>query len=132
MIARKFPLALFFLCRKPPTPQLAPPPKAPCQHSPPSEEFRKALPWHGLYLGYGGHRSLYLPGSESGRGQRPVFGKPAQIWVQHLGIFVTLIFSFGLTFLVAKLLDLSIGLRVTPLKEEVGHDICADGERAYS
>jgi len=60
------------------------------------------------------------------------FGNPAQIWVQLLGIVVTIVFSFGLTFLVAKLLDLSIGLRVTPMEEEVGLDISAHGERAYS
>ncbi len=60
------------------------------------------------------------------------FGNPAQIGVQLLGIVVTIVFSFGITFLVAKLLDLSIGLRVTPMEEEVGLDISAHGERAYS
>jgi Amt family ammonium transporter len=60
------------------------------------------------------------------------FGNPAQIGIQLLGIVVTMAFSFGMTFLVAKLLDLSIGLRVTPMEEEVGLDISAHGERAYS
>jgi len=60
------------------------------------------------------------------------FGNPAQIGVQLLGIVVTIVFSFSITFLVAKLLDLSIGLRVTPMEEEVGLDISAHGERAYS
>lgn len=60
------------------------------------------------------------------------FGNPAQIGVQLLGIVVTIVFSFSITYLVAKLLDLSIGLRVTPMEEEVGLDISAHGERAYS
>jgi ammonium transporter, Amt family len=60
------------------------------------------------------------------------FGNPAQIGIQLLGIIVTMVFSFGITFIVAKLLDLSIGLRVTPMEEEVGLDISAHGERAYS
>jgi Amt family ammonium transporter len=60
------------------------------------------------------------------------FGNPAQIGLQALGVAVTMAFSFGVTFIVAKLLDMSIGLRVTPMEEEVGLDISAHGERAYS
>lgn len=59
-------------------------------------------------------------------------GNPGQVGVQLLGIVVTMAFSFGVTFVVAKLLDWSIGLRVTPMEEEVGLDISAHGERAYS
>ena len=60
------------------------------------------------------------------------FGNPAQIGIQLLGIVVTMAFSFGVTFIVAKLLDMSIGLRVTRMEEEVGLDISAHGERAYN
>jgi Amt family ammonium transporter len=60
------------------------------------------------------------------------FGNPGQVGIQVLGIVVTMAFSFGVTFVVAKLLDMSIGLRVTPMEEEVGLDISAHGERAYS
>jgi ammonium transporter, Amt family len=60
------------------------------------------------------------------------FGNPGQIGIQVLGIVVTMAYSFGITFMVAKLLDWSIGLRVTPMEEEVGLDISAHGERAYS
>jgi len=45
---------------------------------------------------------------------------------------VTIIFSFTVTYVVAKLLDWSIGLRVTPIEEEVGLDISSHGERSYS
>jgi Amt family ammonium transporter len=52
--------------------------------------------------------------------------------VQLLAVVVTMVFSFSVTYVVAKLLDLSIGLRVTPKEEEVGLDISSHGERAYS
>jgi Amt family ammonium transporter len=45
---------------------------------------------------------------------------------------VTIVFTFGVTFVVAKLLDMSIGLRVSSMEEEVGLDISGHGERAYS
>ncbi|MCX5889094.1 MAG: ammonium transporter [Deltaproteobacteria bacterium] len=60
------------------------------------------------------------------------FGNPKQLGLQILALVVTMVFAFGVTFVVAKLLDMSIGLRVTPMEEEVGLDISAHGERAYS
>ena len=60
------------------------------------------------------------------------FGNPKQLGLQILALVVTMVFAFGVTYVVAKLLDMSIGLRVTPMEEEVGLDISAHGERAYS
>jgi len=60
------------------------------------------------------------------------FGNPKQLGIQLLAVAVTIVFSFGVTFVVAKLLDLSIGLRVAPIEEEVGLDISSHGERSYS
>ncbi|MCE5282441.1 MAG: ammonium transporter [Deltaproteobacteria bacterium] len=60
------------------------------------------------------------------------FGNPAQLGIQILAVAVTIAFSFGVTYLLAKLLDLSIGLRVSPMEEEVGLDISSHGERSYS
>ena len=60
------------------------------------------------------------------------FGNSGLIGVQLLAVAVTIVFSFSVTYVVAKLLDLSIGLRVTPKEEEVGLDISSHGERAYS
>ena len=60
------------------------------------------------------------------------YGNPGQLAVQVLAWVVTMVFAFGVTYVVAKLLDMSIGLRVTPMEEEVGLDISAHGERAYS
>ncbi len=60
------------------------------------------------------------------------YGNPGQVGVQLLAIAVTMAFTFGATFLIAKALDWSIGLRVSTMEEEVGLDISTHGERAYS
>ena len=60
------------------------------------------------------------------------YGNPGQIGIQALAVLVTIVFSFTVTYVVAKLLDLSIGLRVSPIEEEVGLDISSHGERSYS
>jgi Amt family ammonium transporter len=60
------------------------------------------------------------------------YGNPRQLLIQLLAVVVTMIFTFGVTFVIAKILDLSIGLRASNMEEEVGLDISAHGERAYS
>ncbi len=60
------------------------------------------------------------------------YGNPAQLGIQLLATVVTMVFAFGVTFILAKVLDWSIGLRVTSMEEEVGLDISTHGERAYS
>jgi Amt family ammonium transporter len=60
------------------------------------------------------------------------FGNPTQLGIQILGILITILFSFGVTYVLAKALHLSIGLRVSPMEEEVGLDISSHGERSYS
>jgi ammonium transporter, Amt family len=59
------------------------------------------------------------------------FGNPGQIGIQMLAVAVTIVFAFGMTYGLAKLLSGSIGLRVTPMEEEVGLDISSHGERSY-
>jgi len=60
------------------------------------------------------------------------FGNPGQLSIQIIGIVATAAFSFGVTYALAKLLNASIGLRVTAAEEEVGLDISSHGERSYS
>jgi len=60
------------------------------------------------------------------------YGNPAQLGTQLLGAAVTMAFAFGITYALAKALDLSIGLRVKGIEEDVGLDISSHGERAYS
>lgn len=59
-------------------------------------------------------------------------GNPKQLGIQALAVVVTIVFSFCSTYVIAKLLHWSIGLRVTPMEEEVGLDISSHGERSYS
>jgi ammonium transporter, Amt family len=59
-------------------------------------------------------------------------GNPGQFLVQLLTIGIVIIFSFGVTFVISKLLDRFVGLRVTDNEEEVGLDISEHGERAYA
>jgi len=60
------------------------------------------------------------------------FGNPGQLGVQLLAVVVTMAFSFGMTYVLARLLKVSIGLRVTVMEEQVGLDISSHGERSYS
>ena len=60
------------------------------------------------------------------------FGNPGQIGMQLFAVMVTIAFSFGTTYVLARLLNGSIGLRVTVMEEEVGLDISSHGERSYS
>ena len=60
------------------------------------------------------------------------FGNPAQIGIQAFAVAVTIVYCFGVTYVLAKLLSWSIGLRVTTMEEEVGLDISSHGERSYS
>lgn len=60
------------------------------------------------------------------------FGNPSQLAIQIIAVIVTIAFSFGMTYVLAKALNMSIGLRVSPVEEEVGLDISSHGERSYS
>ncbi len=71
-------------------------------------------------------------GVNEGGGNGLFYGNPGQLGVQALAMVVTMVYSFGVTYILAKALDWSLGLRVTTMEEEVGLDISAHGERAYS
>ena len=60
------------------------------------------------------------------------YGNPGQLGIQFVGAVVTMVFAFGISYILAKVLDWSIGLRVSDVEEQVGLDISAHGERAYS
>ena len=52
--------------------------------------------------------------------------------VQVLAAAVTVAFSFSVTWLLAKAIDRTIGLRVTPEQEYTGLDLTQHAESAYS
>jgi Amt family ammonium transporter len=55
-----------------------------------------------------------------------------QVWVQAKGVLFTLIFSGVMTFIILKLLDAIIGLRVSREQEVEGLDLALHDERAYN
>jgi ammonium transporter, Amt family len=59
------------------------------------------------------------------------FGNPAQFFVQLAAVAVCILFAFGMTTLLARVLKTWVGLRVSPNEEEVGLDISEHGEPAY-
>jgi Amt family ammonium transporter len=60
------------------------------------------------------------------------FGNPGQFGIQLLLALVTLAFSVLGTYLILKILDMTVGLRVSAQDEEVGLDLSQHNERGYS
>jgi Amt family ammonium transporter len=61
-----------------------------------------------------------------------LYGNPSQLWIQGVGVGVAAALGFGGTYVIMKVIDLLIGVRVDPKVEEVGLDIAEHAERAYS
>lgn len=57
-----------------------------------------------------------------------LYGNPAQFLIQMLDVAVVVAYSFGVTYVIAKVVDLAMGLRVTEEEEYVGLDIAQHGE----
>jgi Amt family ammonium transporter len=60
-----------------------------------------------------------------------IFGNAMQLARQLLGVAVVWGFAFGATWILAKIVDVIMGLRVSKTEETVGLDIAQHGERAY-
>ena len=60
-----------------------------------------------------------------------IFGNAMQLARQLLAVVVVWGFAFGVTWVVAKIVDVTMGLRVNATEETVGLDISQHGERAY-
>ncbi len=59
-------------------------------------------------------------------------GNARQLWDQSVGIVVVGAFAFVATFVILKVLDVVVGIRVTEDEEELGLDLTQHGERAYT
>jgi len=60
-----------------------------------------------------------------------LFGEFATLWYQFVGVIAVLVFSFVVSWLIAKLVDATVGLRASDQEETQGLDIAAHDERAY-
>lgn len=56
-------------------------------------------------------------------------GNPGQVWTQILGVLATLIYSGVLSYIILKIIDAVIGLRVEQDAEREGLDVALHGER---
>jgi Amt family ammonium transporter len=55
----------------------------------------------------------------------------AQVWTQAKAVLVTVVWSGVVSFVAFKLVDLTVGLRVSEEAEREGLDISSHGETAY-
>jgi len=60
-----------------------------------------------------------------------IFGNAMQLAKQLLAVVVVSAFAFGVTWVLGKIVDATLGLRVNATEETVGLDISQHGERAY-
>lgn len=60
------------------------------------------------------------------------FGNPAQIGIQGVMVFAVALYAFVGTYVILKLVDGSVGLRIAPEQEATGLDLSQHNERAYS
>ncbi len=60
-----------------------------------------------------------------------LYGHPEQLGYQALSVVVAGAYSFVVTFVILKVVDLVIGLRVPAEDEEIGLDLSQHGERGY-
>ncbi len=58
-------------------------------------------------------------------------GSFGQVWVQFVSVVATAVYSFAVTFALVKILDATMGLRVTEDEERTGLDLALHGETAY-
>jgi Amt family ammonium transporter len=56
----------------------------------------------------------------------------SQVWIQAKAVLTTIVWSGVVSFVAYKIVDLTIGLRVSEEDEREGLDITSHGETAYS
>jgi len=60
-----------------------------------------------------------------------IYGNAKQLLLQLIGVVVVWAFAFVMTWVIGKLVNATVGLRVSSDEESVGLDISQHGERAY-
>jgi Amt family ammonium transporter len=56
----------------------------------------------------------------------------AQVWIQLKAVLITIFWSGVVSYLAFKIVDMTIGLRVSDEEEREGLDISSHGETAYN
>lgn len=60
------------------------------------------------------------------------FGNPGQLWIQFISVAATVVYAFVLTWVILKVIDVLIGLRVSAEEEVRGMDISLHNETGYN
>lgn len=68
----------------------------------------------------------------SAGGNGLLFGNPQQLFIQLQAVLFTLVYSFVATFLIIKIMDMVMGVRVSQEEEVMGLDLTQHHERAYT
>jgi len=55
-----------------------------------------------------------------------------QLWIQFKGVFFTVVYTAIVTFVILKVIDVVMGLRVTEEEETIGLDLSLHNERGYN
>ena len=58
-------------------------------------------------------------------------GIAAQVWIQTKSVIFTIIYTGILSAVILKLVDVTMGLRVTEEEEQIGLDLSSHDERGY-
>jgi ammonium transporter, Amt family len=61
-----------------------------------------------------------------------LYGNPSQLLIQAIGVGIAGLMGFGGTYIILKIIDVLIGIRVSKDTEELGLDIEEHAERAYT
>jgi len=62
----------------------------------------------------------------------PDYSIASQAWIQTKAVLITIVWSGVVSLIAYKLVDMTIGLRVSEESEREGLDITSHGESAYS
>jgi Amt family ammonium transporter len=60
------------------------------------------------------------------------FGNPGQLWIQFVAVLASWVLAFVGTLVILKVVDWTMGLRVSDEEEQLGLDLSQHEERAYS
>jgi Amt family ammonium transporter len=83
--------------------------------------------------GAGGITGILATGLFASIGAKGLFfGNPAQFGIQLITVLATVVFSFVGTYIILKVVNAVVGLRVSSEHEEQGLDLSQHNDRAYS
>ncbi len=66
-------------------------------------------------------------------GDLPLFsGNPSQVWIQGIAVLATIVYAFTLSYILLKVVDKFVGLRIPEQDEISGLDLSQHDETAYT